>query len=85
MPSELSTVISFLHRLPYCLRVLFESAVRNADFSTDKEVADVWSAVARNLLADNCLDDNDDSDDDNPEVLFQPGEISPGTVFTKPT
>ncbi len=65
-------------RLPFCLRVLFESAIRNADLSKDKDVAKVWSDVAESLLAERRMINNDDDEaiaDDKREVLFQPGNL----------
>ena len=47
----------------------FESAVRNADLAKDKSVAEVWSEVAKSLIADK-------RDHDQREVLFQPGKMT---------
>ena len=47
----------------------FESAVRNSDLAKDKSVAEVWSEVAKSLIADK-------RDHDQREVLFQPGKMT---------
>ncbi len=71
-------MFSRFFRLPFCLRVLFESAIRNADLSKDKDVAKVWSDVAESLLAErrSANNDNEATADNKREVLFQPGNYN---------
>lgn len=54
--------------LPYCLRILVESALRNARLETDPNVSDVWTQVGRHLLSHRSASDPSD-------ILFQPGRV----------
>ena len=61
---DLSKVKNF-HRLPFCLRIMYESCVRSAWQSSDPDIAQVWSASALQIL----------NRDQGSEILFQPGRV----------
>ena len=54
--------------LPFCLRIWYESVVRNAHLQQDEDVKKVWQMVAETLL------NNPQKQQEEPEILFQPGE-----------
>ena len=61
---DLSKVKNF-HKLPFCLRIMYESCVRSAWQSSDTDIAQVWSASALQIL----------NRDQGSEILFQPGRV----------
>lgn len=61
---DLSKVKNF-HKLPFCLRIMYESCVRSAWQSSDPDIAQVWSASALQIL----------NRDQGSEILFQPGRV----------
>ena len=62
---DLSKVKNF-HKLPFCLRIMYESCVRSAWQSSDPDIAKVWSVSAQHIL---------NRDHQGSEILFQPGRV----------
>jgi hypothetical protein len=56
--------------LPFCLRIWYESVVRNAYLQHDEDVKKVWKKVAEALLEN----PRETEKREQAEVLFQPGE-----------
>ena len=61
---NLSQVKNF-HKLPFCLRIMYESCIRIAWQSSDRDIAQVWTASAQQIL----------NREQGSEILFQPGRV----------
>ena len=53
-------------RLPYCLRIIYETCVRRAALTSDPDIAAVWATSASEVISRR---------EARPEILFQPGRV----------